>query len=150
MTVPATDSYGFWIALPDGTEARNYTSIALPATLPDEQAEKIVAVYQMDEGQNHPGYRVYDTRAIDWSHYDFEIAVQVVFPTDLDWLRDLYDNESQVLISWKSGRKLLALFQKDGYRPKQYKHNVRYFGMATLKFHLIGTVSTNFTLAEES
>lgn len=150
MTVEAADAYGFWIGLSDGTQARNYTSIALPATLPDEEAEKIVAVYQMDEGANHPGYRVFDTRAIDWSHYDFSIAVQVVFPEDLDWLQDLYDNETQVLISWKSGLRMLALFQKDGFRKKQYRHNVRYFGSATLKFHLLGPVSTNFTLAEES
>ena len=150
MTLPATDAYGFWIAKADGSEARNYTSIALPPVLPDEQAEKIVAVYQMDEGSNHPGYRVFDTRAIDWSHYDFEIAVQVVYADDLDWMKDLYDNETQVLISWKENLHLLALFQKDGFRPRQYRHNIRYFGSATLKFHLLGPVTTEFTLAEES
>lgn len=150
MTVEATDPYGFWIAKADGSEARNYKSIHIPLELPEPQAEKIVAVYQMDEGQNHPGYRVFDTRAIDWSHYEFAIDIAVVYPDDMAWLKDLYDNETQVLISWAENLHLLAIFQKDGYVPKQYRNNIRYFGRVSLKFHLLGTSTTEFTLAEES
>lgn len=145
-TVP-TDAYGFWIAKNDGSQARNFLRIQLPKELPDMEAEKPVAIFQMDEGANHPGYRVYDTRTIDLSHYDFEINIGAIPATDLTWLETIYQTEKQVLISWLSGVNVLALFQPGGFKKFEYPLNIREFGRAALKFHLIGTTATAFVLA---
>lgn len=141
-----TDSYGFWLAKADGTDARNFLTYKLPTTLPDPQAKKIVATYQMDEGATHPGYLVKDVRKIDLSHYEFSIRLDALTPTEMLWVADLYNNERQVLLSWKSGLNVLAVFAEDGCTPGYYPLNHRSAGYVDLKFLLNGATSTTFTL----
>lgn len=152
LTAPTTptDTYGFWIAKSDGSEARNFLHIQLPKELPEATAKKVVHEFQMDEGENHPGYMVRDVRAIDISHYEFPINIGAIVPTDLAWLKSLYETERQVLISWVSGFRVYAIFQEEGFVPHQYPNNIREFGWAELKFSLVGQTNTTFSLASES
>ena len=83
--VYSTDLYGIKLAKSDGSQARNFLKFCLPRELPEMQGTKIVNIYQMDEGLNHPGYRVFDTRKIDISQFDFEVVLGQVSITDLDW-----------------------------------------------------------------
>lgn len=146
ITTPG-DEYGFWLAKANGTEARQFRRIHLPKTLPEPFAEKPVKFWDMDEGENHPGYRVFDTRKIDWSHYNFgPMAIGLITPTDLAWMDGLYRNERQVMISWKSGLNMLALFQPNGFVPANYGNNQRAFHRAELLFHLLGETTNSFTL----
>lgn len=142
---PAFSAYGFWLAEADGTHARNFLKIQLPRELPKPQGEKPLKVFQMDEGLNHPGYQVFDTRKIDMSHKTFEIQIGMIDNDDLDWMEDMYDNRSQVLLSWKSGLRVLAVWKSDGFIPGNYGLNVEEFGRAQLKFQLVGASSTTFT-----
>jgi len=145
-----TDPYGFWISKADGSEARNFLHIHLPKVLPDATAKKVVHEFQMDEGQNHPGYMVRDVRKIDLSHYEFPIDLGAVKVVDLDWLQTIYAEERQVLISWKTGLRVYAVFQDGGCIPHQYSLNVREFGWIELNFHLVGQTSTTFSAVAES
>lgn len=142
---PAYSSYGFWIAEADGSNAKNYRKIQLPKELPKMKSVKPLKIYQMDEGMNHPGYQVFDTRKIDISHKTFEIGVGLIPTEELEWMEDLHDEGYQVLISWKAGLNVLAVWQPDGFDPMNYGLNVEEFGRAQLKFQLVGITNTTFT-----
>lgn len=144
MLTYSTDPYGVYIARSDGSQTRHFTKFCLPKELPEMQGTKIVNIYQMDEGLNHPGYRVFDTRKIDISHFDFEVVLGQVSITDLDWLEGLFQNEKQILLSWKTGFNVFAIFQPNGFVPGMYPLNVREFGHCRLSFHLVGETSTSF------
>ena len=145
MLTSAYDTYGFYIALPDGSQTRHFQKIQLPKELPDMNAKKIVNTFQMDEGLNHPGYRVYDSRKIDLSHYDFPIKVGGIPSADLDWLDTAFQQQKQMLISWKLNFRVLAVWQENGFIRHEYPGNVREFGWAELAFHLAGQTNTVFS-----
>jgi len=144
LTAPQ-DTYGFKLAKSNGSETRTFLNIRLPRELPEAQAAKIVNIYQMDEGLNHPGYRVFDTRKIDVSMFDFEISLGALLPADLNWIEGIYKTEKQVMLSWLSGTNYLGVFQSNGLRRMNYPLNIRAFGHCTLAFHLLGTTNQAFS-----
>lgn len=145
VTTP-TDSYGFYIAKADGSEARRYLKMSLPRELPDTEAEEVVAKFQMDEGENHPGYLVSYHRKVDISNKVFPIVLGKVSEEDKMWMEGLRDDGEVVLISWKAGMKVLATFDQGGLKLYNYALNLREFGRVELRFLLKGLSSASFSL----
>lgn len=132
MITSAVDTYGIKVAKIDGTNTKQFMGLALPRELPEESFKSPVQEFQMDEGLNHPGYKVRYTRTVDDSYKEYKISLGYVLPVDITYLKDLRQNNEQLLISWKSGETWQAVWQEEGLIVKQYPLNIREFGRVDL------------------